>query len=131
MWLEIQKNMPKEDLENSTDSSENSKNSTRQSEDQIEESEISFLHQEICPDCHGKIRNTSKETYCTHCGLVIDDDLIDFGIDWTGEEGDEVGSEIARAGKPGSYADGDKFNTGMTEIAKVDCIKLDKGKKKE
>ncbi len=85
-----------------------------------------LIESNMCPDCNGKLRTTSDEVYCTHCGLVIDDDIVDPGIDWTGEEMDEKGSEKSRAGKPGSFADGDIYHTGMTEITKQDARKCDK-----
>lgn len=38
-----------------------------------------------CPDCDGPVRTEEHETVCTDCGLVLDDDCLDYGPDWRGD----------------------------------------------
>ena len=30
-----------------------------------------------CPECEGNVRHTLHESYCTKCGLVVDDSPVD------------------------------------------------------
>lgn len=84
-----------------------------------------------CPDCNGKLRHLLDEVYCTICGLVIESEMVDFGIDWKGNEMDAHGIDSARAGKPGTFVDGDKYSTSMSEIMIEDCIRCDKKRDKK
>lgn len=33
----------------------------------------------VCPECHGQVVFTDGEIYCTSCGLVVEEELIDYG----------------------------------------------------
>ena len=57
--------------------------------------------EEICPDCNGKLRFDSEETYCIKCGLVIDDMPIDFGKD--DYDNTESRGKQTRTGMPITY----------------------------
>jgi len=64
-----------------------------------------------CPDCDFKLIEDIEETYCPKCGLVVDDSPVFFGMDWDNWDGN---FDDARAGKPGSYLDGDTNRTKPT-----------------
>jgi transcription initiation factor TFIIB len=52
-------------------------------------------HHDECPECDGPVRKENHETVCTDCGLVIDDDQIDHGLDWRDIDTDPGTSERA------------------------------------
>jgi transcription initiation factor TFIIB len=67
---------------------------TRQSiqNDQSDESEHTAVSEheterehEACPECGGQLEHDPEhgETACVECGLVVDDDAIDHGAEWT------------------------------------------------
>jgi len=41
---------------------------------------------EPCPECGGPVRTNSAETVCADCGLVIDEQSIDRGPEWYGDD---------------------------------------------
>lgn len=54
-----------------------------------------------CPECSGRIRHDAEhgERACTECGLVLDDDELDYGPEWrAGDDGDA--DERRRVGAP-------------------------------
>ncbi|WP_254547331.1 transcription initiation factor IIB [Halomarina pelagica] len=42
-----------------------------------------------CPECGGQVRTNRVETVCEDCGLVIDEQTIDYGPEWRSFEDDE------------------------------------------
>ena len=69
-----------------------------------------------CPECKSinlMIDDRRGEVICKSCGLVLDEDIVDFGQEWR-EFGSGEGSEKRRAGSPTSFA---KFDMGTgTEV---------------
>ncbi|WP_121743615.1 TFIIB-type zinc ribbon-containing protein [Natronorubrum halophilum] len=74
-----------------------------------------------CPDCDGTVRTTDRKTICEDCGLVLKDNQLDRGSEWSENDRSTRGSstyqtrrkEVTRRQKmpsPGrcvlSYADG-------------------------
>jgi len=51
-----------------------------------------------CPECDGAIDASTRETVCTECGLVVDEDQLDRGPEWRSFEDDS--EEKARTGAP-------------------------------
>ena len=51
-----------------------------------------------CPECDGAIDASTRETVCTECGLVLDEDQLDRGPEWRSFEDDS--EEKARTGAP-------------------------------
>jgi transcription initiation factor TFIIB len=51
-----------------------------------------------CPQCDGAIDASTRETVCTECGLVLDEDQLDRGPEWRSFEDDS--EEKARTGAP-------------------------------
>lgn len=74
----------------------------------------------VCPQCNGFNLVTDYkhgELVCKDCGLVIDDELLDFGPEWRAFDEDQK-SKRSRAGSPMKYA---KLNKGLTtEIDRYD-----------
>ncbi|MHA2427391.1 MAG: TFIIB-type zinc ribbon-containing protein, partial [Candidatus Hermodarchaeia archaeon] len=54
-----------------------------------------------CPNCGSNklIMAPSRELVCSNCGLVLSDDVIDFGAEWR-EFSPEERDKRARAGPP-------------------------------
>ncbi|ERG91810.1 MAG: transcription initiation factor TFIIIB, Brf1 subunit/Transcription initiation factor TFIIB, partial [Haloquadratum walsbyi J07HQW1] len=54
-----------------------------------------------CPECSEvQLRRDSTERYCPECGLVVDEDCIDYGPEWTpydAEERRRVGGSVTNA----------------------------------
>jgi transcription initiation factor TFIIB len=54
-----------------------------------------------CPECSEvKLRRDGTERYCPECGLVVDEDCIDYGPEWTpydAEERRRVGGPVTNA----------------------------------
>ena len=42
-----------------------------------------------CPECKGQVRTNSVETICEDCGLVIDQQQIDYGPEWRTHDQDQ------------------------------------------
>ena len=42
-----------------------------------------------CPECKGQVRTNSVETICEDCGLVINEQQIDYGPEWRNHDQDE------------------------------------------
>ena len=42
-----------------------------------------------CPECDGRVTTNAVETVCEECGLVIDEQRIDYGPEWRGFDKDE------------------------------------------
>jgi len=42
-----------------------------------------------CPECGGRLDQAGRETHCTDCGLVVDEQEIDHGPEWRSFDGDE------------------------------------------
>jgi len=42
-----------------------------------------------CPECKGQVRTNSVETICEDCGLVIDEQQIDYGPEWRTHDQDQ------------------------------------------
>ncbi|RLM62595.1 transcription initiation factor IIB family protein [Halorubrum sp. Atlit-26R] len=42
-----------------------------------------------CPECKGQVRTNSVETICEDCGLVINEQQIDYGPEWGTHDQDE------------------------------------------
>lgn len=42
-----------------------------------------------CPECGGRVEQTSRETHCRECGLVVDEQQIDYGPEWRSFEEEE------------------------------------------
>ncbi|MEA3255238.1 MAG: TFIIB-type zinc ribbon-containing protein, partial [Candidatus Altiarchaeota archaeon] len=66
-----------------------------------------------CPSCNGLNLVTDYkhgELVCKNCGLVIDDELLDFGPEWRAFD-EEQKSKRSRTGSPVKYA---KLNKGLT-----------------
>lgn len=64
-----------------------------------------------CPECSSinlQMDNKRGEVVCRDCGLVLDQNVMDFGQDWRGGAGD--GQDKARAGAPISFT---KHDVGM------------------
>ncbi|WP_042662340.1 TFIIB-type zinc ribbon-containing protein [Haloferax sp. ATB1] len=46
-------------------------------------------HETSCPECDGQVRTNAVETICEGCGLVIDEQKIDYKPEWRSVEDDE------------------------------------------
>ena len=53
-----------------------------------------------CPECSGKLRQTTHETVCQRCGLIVNDQEIDRGPEWR-EFDDGTGSTMKRCNDGG------------------------------
>ena len=63
-----------------------------------------------CPDCGSTYLSSDQsraELVCKNCGLVIDDDLIDYGPEWRAFDSDQR-EKRARVGAPMTYTIHDK-----------------------
>lgn len=70
------------------------------------------MEENLCPECGTKLVFKVEEVYCPKCGLVVDTNPIDSGVDWDQYDDDDS----RRAGLPSSYLNGDKNATNPTEI---------------
>jgi len=43
----------------------------------------------LCQECGGRLVQTSQETHCSDCGLVVDEQPVDHGPEWRSFDGDE------------------------------------------
>ena len=59
-----------------------------------------------CPECAGCLDRTGQETFCSDCGLVVDEQQIDHGPEW--RSFDEHESERRRTGAPRTVTRHDK-----------------------
>ena len=62
-----------------------------------------------CPECSGinLFFNKDKgEIICKDCGLVVEDKMVDFGLEW--REFDETGASKRRSGAPMTYTQYDQ-----------------------
>ncbi|MFC6614938.1 transcription initiation factor IIB family protein [Halopenitus salinus] len=53
-----------------------------------------------CPECSGRVRPNTIETVCEDCGLVVDDQRIDYGPEWRSfekTERDRTGAPLTMA----------------------------------
>ncbi|PSP92698.1 transcription initiation factor IIB [Halobacteriales archaeon QS_4_62_28] len=71
-----------------------------------------------CPECDGTVDESSRETVCTECGLVVDEDQIDRGPEWRSFDDEE---EKARTGAPLTRSRHDRGLT--TEIGRSTRLK--------
>jgi len=83
-----------------------------------------------CPECGTSELTWSKEkgeVSCDSCGLVLDDELFDFGQEWREFDADDA-SNKRRTGAPLSYTQEDR-GLGTTVGRKSDLHKLSKSNK--
>ncbi len=52
-----------------------------------------------CPECNGQITTNAVETVCEDCGLVIDEQRIDHGLEWRAydEKCERMGAPLTAA----------------------------------
>jgi transcription initiation factor TFIIIB Brf1 subunit/transcription initiation factor TFIIB len=53
-----------------------------------------------CPECDGRVATNAVETVCEDCGLVIDEQRIDYGPEWRAyddEECERTGASLTAA----------------------------------
>ncbi len=84
-----------------------------------------------CPECGGvklKLNKDKGEVICKDCGLVVEEDLVDFDKEWR-EFDEETASKKRRTGSPMSYT---QFDQGLgTNVGdKGDVYSLSSGKSK-
>lgn len=75
-----------------------------------------------CPNCGGTeyIMSASRELVCANCGLVLRDDVIDFGAEWR-EFSPEEREKRARAGPPATLTMHDKGLSTTIDWRDVDA----------
>lgn len=75
-----------------------------------------------CPNCGSTnyIMTASRELVCAECGLVLDDDVIDFGAEWR-EFSPEERDKRARAGPPSTLTMHDKGLSTTIDWRDVDA----------
>ena len=86
---------------------------------------------EKCPECgFGVIfkDETRGELVCKHCGLIVEDQLMDFSQEWREFEGEGGGGMSRRTGAPMSLSKHDKgisteIGNGLTDIFKLKASK--------
>ncbi len=95
------------------------KESPRQSNKQDRRSEDEPAR---CPNCGGTdfIMSSSRELVCAECGLVLRDDVIDFGAEWR-EFSPEERDKRARAGPPSTLTMHDKGLSTTIDWRDVDA----------
>jgi transcription initiation factor TFIIB len=84
-----------------------------------------------CPECGAKevFKDDSRgELVCRKCGLVIEDQLMDFSQEWREFEGSGGGKPSSRTGAPISLSRHDKgisteIGMGFTDIFKLPARK--------
>ncbi|WP_049912949.1 transcription initiation factor IIB [Halococcus thailandensis] len=81
-----------------TESVESSKTS---SETEAETDSKNAVEHETCPECGGPLRSDAShgETACAECGLVVDEDEIDHGAEWSAFSAKER-EQKSRVGAP-------------------------------
>ena len=52
-----------------------------------------------CPDCGGRLNQSDQETHCTDCGLVVDEQRIDYEPEWRSFDADERARTVTRHNK--------------------------------
>ena len=73
------------------------------------------MAEEKCPDCGSTkiVRDQERgEMICQSCGLVINDDMVDFGKEWRSFNSNQF-DESARSGSPMKYV---KLNKGLVTM---------------
>jgi transcription initiation factor TFIIB len=55
---------------------------TREIYDKTFDEDVSSNRTSACAECGGRVRTNSIETTCEDCGLIIDEQQIDYGPDW-------------------------------------------------
>jgi len=68
-----------------------------------------------CPECGSKKLKTDEakaEVVCLKCGLVLSDEMVDFGKEWRSFDSDSF-DETARTGSPKKYV---KLNKGLVTM---------------
>ncbi len=73
------------------------------------------MAEEKCPDCGSTkiVRDQDRgEMICQSCGLVINDDMVDFGKEWRSFNSNQF-DEVARSGSPMKYV---KLNKGLVTM---------------
>ncbi|MBS3061624.1 MAG: transcription initiation factor IIB [Candidatus Diapherotrites archaeon] len=73
------------------------------------------MTEEKCPDCGSTkiVRDQERgEMICQSCGLVINDDMVDFGKEWRSFNSNQF-DEVARSGSPMKYV---KLNKGLVTM---------------
>ena len=68
----------------------------------------------ICPECNGNVTSTTNDIYCTKCGLVIEEEFINYGAETTNPEKTEI---MRRTGSPITYLN--PFDTTYIDIKKI------------
>jgi len=87
-------------------------------------------YQRTCPECGGRSfmeDQTRGELVCTHCGLVLKEDIIDTGQEWRAFDSEQM-KRRARGGAPLTFTKHDKGLTteigkGLGELYKVPARK--------
>ena len=87
-------------------------------------------YQRTCPECGGRSfmeDQTRGELVCTHCGLVLKEDIIDTGQEWRAFDSEQM-KRRARGGAPLTFTKHDKGLTteigkGLGELYKVPAKK--------
>src|SRR3989344_6040294 len=73
------------------------------------------MTEEKCPDCGSTkiVRDQERgEMICQSSGLVINDDMVDFGKEWRSFNSNQF-DEVARSGSPMKYV---KLNKGLVTM---------------
>jgi transcription initiation factor TFIIB len=78
--------------------------------------------QNTCPNCgsNNLIMSSSRELVCSNCGLVLSDDVIDFGAEWR-EFSPEERDKRARAGPPSTLTMHDRGLSTTIDWRDVDA----------
>ena len=64
-----------------------------------------------CPECDGRVTTNAVETVCEDCGLVIDEQRIDYGPEWRtydDEERERTGAPLTAARHDRDPVDGNR-----------------------
>lgn len=74
-----------------------------------DQSEARIEDRQNCPECTGRIIDSTKrgERHCQDCGLIVDEDQIDYGPEWRAYDSQEQ-SKKSRVGGPTSKSIHDK-----------------------
>jgi transcription initiation factor TFIIB len=73
------------------------------------------MSDEKCPDCGSTkiVRDNDRgELVCSNCGLVINEDMVDFGKEWRSFNSGSM-DDAARSGSPMKYV---KLNKGLVTM---------------
>ena len=81
-------------------SNQSTENTTTTESEHATESE-GTVDRETCPECGGRLESDSEhgETSCVGCGLVVDEDELDHGAEWTAYSATERETK-SRVGSP-------------------------------